>query len=231
MLSPYGAIHADQHCKPESLFETCGRVQNIEAPCSYAFDDLKNSSHITTKRKVASDLFNWARNHIQEEKRWATFDQRLHYADGASTAVPLALVSFFSLSAFFAAAICHAGMLALPPPEPKRALVGVPLREVSAGAAEVAGAAVVSGWDCELLPDTFPLVLGVWTAGAVVSVVELDEVPFAWKEFNVRPPDGMAEEAGAGAGAADCPTRLLISLLSDLSSSPRLLSLVSVASF
>ena len=93
----------------------------------------------------------------------------LYDEDEASTAVPLALVSFFS-SAFLAAAICHAGMLAFPPPEPNLLmLVGVPLREPSAGV-EAAGSACV----CGVLPRVWPLVVGAEAA----SVVVLDKVPF-----------------------------------------------------
>lgn len=107
-------------------------------------------------------------------------DAQLHVAAETSTAVPLALVSFFS-SAFFAAAICQAGILAFPPPEPNL-LVGVPLLEAEADAAtgasagEKAGVDEASGCDCVvLLPSTCPFAFG---AGAD-SVEVLDEVPFA----------------------------------------------------
>ena len=96
-------------------------------------------------------------------------------------------------------------------------LVGVPLREPSAGVE------LDSVCGCGVLPRVCPFVLGA------ASVVVVDDVPFVWKELSVRPPAG-AVVVGEGAGF-EPPTRLLMSLLRDFNSSPKFFNRVSVASF
>jgi hypothetical protein len=148
----------------------------------------------------------------------------------ASTAVPLAEVSFLSpfnaSELFFEAAICHAGIAARPPPNlllPDDAeLLG---RSIAAAAGAVA-AGVASG-TAVWVPPIGPPVTG---DGAVA------EIPFCMTGAEgVYPiPVPLAEPVGlcvvVGLGALD-PTRFPMSVFKLLSSVPSSLSLESLVSF